>query len=97
MKAVLGQIIKAVKFLIPYSFSVVFDCSTLISFVSQVFANVVVHLKTQMDIPPDATQSDILWNQVAKNSFSKKKQSALVSFTAGFWCRLILKTGQFIQ
>lgn len=61
MKAILGKIIKALKFLIPYSFSVVFDCSTLISFVSQVFANIVVHLKTEMDIP-DATQSDILWN-----------------------------------
>lgn len=71
MKAILGQFIKAVKFLIPYSFSVVFDCSTLISFVSQVFANIVVHLKTQMNILPDAIQSGILWSQVGKNSYSK--------------------------
>lgn len=60
MKEILRSIIKAEKFLIPYSLSVVFDCSTLISFVSQVFANIVVHLKTQMNIVPDVTQSDIL-------------------------------------
>jgi len=45
----------------------------------------------------DAIQSDILWNQVVKNSYSKQIQSALASFTAGFCCRWRLKTEEYIQ